>query len=145
MNSESGFMRARTTIAAAMIVTVFTACHQVPITQDELAQRATVSPCPPGIAPAKPTDAPPNASLTVVLRLDPAVPAGTEAVLRLEGPFNRDNAHIDATAAARFDLPKGVYLVRATIDGYTSVEAPAPLTAGCEATMTLVMKKPAKR
>ena len=133
-----------TRFVATVSTLAMSACHQVPITQDELAARASVSTCPPGIVPAKLSSEPPNASLTVTLRLEPAVAAGTEAVLRLEGPFNRDNTHIDASAASRFDLPKGVYLVRATIDGYTSVEGRANLTAGCEATMTLLMKKPAK-
>ena len=121
------------------------ACHRVPITDEEFAARVIMSTCPVGVAPAKRTDAPPNASLTVSLRIEPAVPAGTEVNLHLEGPFSRDNNRVDANAPARFDLPNGVYLVRASLPGYVSIEGRAPLTAGCDATMTLVMKKPQTR
>ena len=125
-----------------MSATMLAGCHRTVLSTGEMASRVTVSACPPGIAPATPTEAPPLATLTVTLRTEPAVAAGTEATLRLEGETTRNSLRVDATLPQPFTLSKGVYVVRVSLPGYVGVEGRANLTAGCEATMTMTLKKP---
>ena len=117
-------------------------CRRVSIPSAEMASRVTMSACPPAAPLANPNDVPPLASLTITLRTEPPVAPGTEANLRLENEITKSSSRVDATLPQPFSLTKGVYLVRVTLPGYVGVEGRAPLTAGCEANMTLVLKKP---
>jgi hypothetical protein len=123
------------------MTTVFTGCHRTVVSATELASRVTISACPPGIVPANTTDVPPFALLTVTMRTDPPVASGTEANLRLDGETNRNSFRVDPTVPQPYSLAKGVYIVRVSLPGYVSVEGRANLTAGCEATMTMDLKK----
>lgn len=127
-------------VASSLCATMLSACHRVSVTPEEMASRVTVTTCPPGVVPAKPTDPPPSASLTVVVTTEPAVAAGTEVNLRLDGN-TRSTVRVDVTQPSQFSLERGVYLVRVSLPGYVTVEGRAPLTAGCEAKMTLLLKK----
>jgi hypothetical protein len=117
------------------------ACRGARPSATEMASRVTVSACPPGVAPAKPTDLPPPATLTVNMVTEPAVAAGTELNLRLDGETTRSSIRVDATQPSSFTLAKGVYIVRVALPSYVGVEGRAVLTAGCSATMTLVLRK----
>jgi hypothetical protein len=120
-------------------------CNRAYIEPEELAARAIVSTCPPGLPAASPTVDPPLASLTVTLQIEPAVAAGTEATLRIDGETTRSGLAVDVSKATQLSVAKGVYTVRASLPGYTTVEGLARLTAGCNATMSLILKKPATR
>ncbi len=140
-------IRTLTRIATAVIscTLALAACHRVSVPPVEMASRVIVTSCPPGLVPTKPTDAPSPASLTVTVRTEPQVAVGTEANLRLEGPNTRSTIRVDVTQPSNFDLEKGVYIVRVALPGYVTVEGRAPLTAGCVATMTLILKAGEKK
>ena len=131
----------RISVALLAALTASAGCHRTVVSASEMAARVTVSTCPPGIAPASITDAPPLATLTVTLRSEPPVAVGTEASLRLDGETTRNSLRVDATLPQPFTLSKGVYVVRVSLPGYVGVEGRASLTAGCEATMTMDLKQ----
>jgi hypothetical protein len=120
------------------------ACNRTMIPPEELASRVIMSQCPPGIPAPTPKDAPPLASLTVTLRLEPAPPAGAEAIITLGGDADKSTLRVNPAEATQLSLTKGAYLIRASLPGYTTIEGRAPLTAGCSATMTLILKKPVR-
>lgn len=117
------------------------ACHRVMIPQSELARRVTVSTCPPGVAPASDSDSLLPATLRVELTFEPAMAPGSEVALRLDGETTRSTIRIDPSQPTGFTVPKGVYLVRVSPAGYTGTEARVPLTAGCSATVTMLLKR----
>jgi hypothetical protein len=131
-------------ITIAITIAVATGCRGAKPSAADVASRVTVSVCPPGVAPATPKDEPPPATLTVNMVTEPAVAAGTELNLRLDGETTRSSIRVDATQPSLFTLAKGVYVVRVSLPGYTGVEGRATLTAGCTATMTLVLRRPTK-
>lgn len=122
---------------AALVVS----CRGAKTSAADVASRVTVSACPEGVPPSKPGEAAPPATLTVNMVTEPAVAAGTELNLRLDGETTRSSIRVDATQPSGFTLAKGVYIVRVALSGYTGVEGRAVLTAGCSATMTLVLRK----
>lgn len=128
-------------IASACTLVAVSACHRVTVAQEELSRRVTVSACPPGVEAASSTDTLPSASLRVELTFDPAMAAGTEIPLRLDGETTRSTIRVDATQPIGFTLAKGVYVVRVQPQGYTGLEARVPLTAGCTATVTMLLKR----
>ncbi len=137
----STVMTIRASVALLMSVAALNSCRRVVLSSGEIASRVNMSACPPGVPAATVNDAPPLATLTVVLRTEPAVVAGTEASLRLDGETTRNSLRVDAALPQPFTLAKGVYVVRVSLPGYVGVEGRASLTAGCEATMTMVLRK----
>lgn len=127
---------------ALSVMLIVSACNRQYIDPAELAARAIVSPCPPGLPAPSPTAPLPNASLTVRVQVEPSVATGTEVSLRIDGETTRNTTTMDAAGSTQLSVPKGPYTVRASLPGYTTVEGLARLTAGCEATMTIVLKKP---
>jgi len=106
--------------------------------------RVTISACPAGVATAPKDDAP-LANLTVSIATVPQVGRDTEATLRLEGETTRNTVRIDATTPSQFALAKGVYVVRVSLSGYSGAEGRVTLTAGCEATMTMELRRGSKK
>ncbi len=131
-------------LAATCAVLLAGACRGSRVPAAEMASRVTVSTCPPGIAPANPNDQPPLATLTLNIVTEPAVAAGTEITLRLDGETTRSTVRVDPSMPSVFNLTRGVYVVRVSLPDYTRVEGRAVLTAGCEATMRLVLKRPTR-
>lgn len=129
-------------LVSAGLVSLAAACRGPGIPAAEMASRVTVSTCPPGVVPANPNDPLPPAKLTLTMVTEPAVAPGTEINLRLDGETTRSTVRVDPTLPSVFNLTKGVYVVRVSLPGYTGVEGRAALTAGCEATMRLVLKRP---
>lgn len=129
---------------AATFAALAAACRGPGIPAAEMASRVTVSTCPPGVVPANPNDPLPPATLTLTIVTEPAVAPGTEINLRLDGETTRSTVRVDPTLPSAFNLTKGVYVVRVSLPGYTGVEGRASLTAGCEATMRLVLKRPSR-
>ena len=134
--------RVSTALLASTIV--LNGCHRAGLSGGEMASRVTTSVCPPGVAPASSAEGPPLATLTVTLRTEPPVAAGTEANLRLDGETTRNSLRVDASLPQPFTLAKGVYVVRVSLPGYVGVNGRATLTAGCEATMTMELKAVAR-
>lgn len=128
-------------LAGSALVIATAACHRVVLSPAEIAQRVTVSPCPPGVEPASPNDSLPPGTLRVELTFEPAMPSGSEIALRLDGETTRSTIRVDPAQPIGFSLPKGVYLVRVSPAGYTGMEARVPLTAGCSATVTMRLKR----
>ena len=103
----------------------------------------TISECPAGVAtPAK--EVAPLANLTVRITATPPVGRDTEATVRVEGETTRNTVRVDATAPAPFALSKGVYVVRVSLAGYGGAERRVTLTAGCEATMAVELRRGSK-
>lgn len=127
---------------AALVIVTASACNRVVIPPEELASRAVMSTCPPGLPAPSAKEDPPLASLTVRVQAEPALPAGAEVTLRLAGDADKTTLRVNPADATQMSLRKGVYLVTASVPGYTSVEGRAPVTAGCSATLTLMLKKP---
>ncbi len=134
--------RARTVFAPLLALASVSACNRVIIPPEELAARAVMSTCPPGLPAPSPKEDPPLASLTVRVQSEPALPPGAEVSLRLGGDADKMTMRVNNTDATQLSLKKGVYLVTASAPGYVPVEGRAPVTAGCSATLTLVLKKP---
>ncbi len=129
----------------ALVVTgALSACVHRRLSPEEMAARVNVSTCPPGVPAKSPTEAPPPGNLTLTITTEPQVAEGTELTLRLDGETTRSSIRIDATKPTGYSLAEGVYVVRAGLPGYTGVEGRVVLTAGCEATMTMQLKKPTR-
>lgn len=128
-------------LTGAALLLAPTACHRVSIPPSELARRVTVSPCPPDVVAASATDTLPSATLRVELAFEPAMEAESEVALRLDGETTRNTIRVDPTQPIGFSLAKGVYVLRVNPSGYTGVEARVILTAGCKATVTMLLKR----
>lgn len=137
-------MVALRTVAALAAVMVFAACARRRLSPEEMARRVTVSSCPPGVPAKTATELPPPGNLTLTITTDPPVAEGTELTLRLDGETTRSSIRIDATKPTGYTLTEGVYVIRAGLRGYTGVEGRVVLTAGCEATMTMQLRKPTR-
>jgi hypothetical protein len=105
--------------------------------------RAIISVCPAGVS-ADEQGIAPLANLTVRIATVPPVGRDTEATVRLEGETMRNTVRVDASLPAPFALAKGVYVVRVSLAGYSSAEGRVALTAGCEATMDVALRRGAK-
>lgn len=134
-------MKKHIVAACACAIIAVTACRRVSVATDELARRITITECPPGVEPASANDTVPLASLRVHLTFEPAITAGTEIPVRLDGETTRSTIRVDATQPIGFSLAKGVYVLRVQPNGYTGLEARVPLTAGCNATVTMLLKR----
>ena len=105
--------------------------------------RSIISACPASVAPdAKGVAS--LANLTVRIATVPPVGRDTEATVRLEGETMRNTVRVNASAPAPFALAKGVYVVRVSLSGYNSAEGRVTLTAGCEATMDVSLRRGSK-
>lgn len=116
-------------------------CRRVAVAPSELAKRVTISTCPPGIVPTDPNAPLATALLRVTFLVEPAVPDSTLMTIRLDGETTRSSIRVDPMQPMSFALQKGVYIVRTVLPGYTNVEGRVPLTAGCEATMSMIIRK----
>ena len=106
------------------------------VASSETPTRVKVS-CPPRAAQVK---ADSQATLTVALRGDPPLAAGTAVSLRLFEETTQSTHQLDPVQPSAFGLRAGVYVLRVASKGYKTVEGQANLTAGCEITMTLDLK-----
>lgn len=139
----SNLSRPAVLMAVVVVASLATACNRVMLPPEELAARVIMSQCPPGLPAPSVNEDPPLASLTVNVRVEPAVSPTTEVRLTLDGDANKTVLTMNAGEATQLTLKRGAYLIRAAIPGYVPIEGRAPLTAGCSATLTLVLKKPA--
>lgn len=105
--------------------------------------RAIISACPASVVPET-KGVVPLANLTLRITTVPPVGRDTEATVRLEGEAMRNTVRVEASRPAPFALAKGVYVVRVSLSGYSSAEGRVTLTAGCEATMDVELRRGSK-
>lgn len=131
--------------AAVLIVAIATGCHRTNVAPAERASRVSVSSCPPDVEAANRDSAPPLATLSVTLTINPPLADSSLITVRMDGETMRNVIRVNPAKPFGFTLVKGVYVVRITESGYTGVEGRVRLTAGCEATMTMQLKKDGTR
>jgi hypothetical protein len=106
-------------------------------------RRVTISACPAPVA-SDAKGVAPLANLILHITTVPQVGRDTEATVRMEGETIRNAVRVDASVPAPFALAKGVYVVRVSLGGYGSAEGRVTLTAGCEATMAVELRRGSK-
>lgn len=82
-----------------------------------------------------------DATASLSIRVTPAPSPTSRVAIYVESETNKSLTRDSTERLHRFELPRGIYAVRVTMDGFNSTAARVTLTAGCNAELTATMRK----
>lgn len=82
-----------------------------------------------------------NAVASLSIAVSPAATASAPVAIAVEGEANKSLTRDSTDQIHRYELPRGVYVVRVTMTGYNPASARVTLSAGCNAELSATMRK----
>lgn len=82
-----------------------------------------------------------DAIAALSISVTPAATPSSPVAIEVEGEANKSLTRDSTDQVHRYELPRGVYVVRVTMTGYNATSARVTLSAGCNAQLSATMRR----